>query len=61
MKRSLSRKAFASVFVVLMVLSGGVASVAAQADPIDGCDYFDETGHNLCSPFLEFWDKPRNN
>nr|MBA3948180.1 hypothetical protein [Herpetosiphonaceae bacterium] len=31
--------------------AGPVGKVEAQA----GCRYFAETGHNLCSPFLEYW------
>ncbi len=42
--------------IVITVLAGGAASVAAQSDPVDGCEYFEETGHNLCSPFLAFWE-----
>ncbi len=27
-----------------------------RVDPKDGCRYFDETGHNVCGAFLEFWE-----
>jgi hypothetical protein len=26
-----------------------------KADPGDGCQYFPQTGHSLCEPFLRYW------
>lgn len=53
------KRAMALLFTLIMVLTS-MAGVAAQsltpADPIEGCAYSDETGHNLCEPFLGFWN-----
>lgn len=27
-----------------------------RVDPKDGCRYFEETGHNVCGAFLDFWN-----
>ena len=32
-----------------------VGALAQPAEPQEGCDYYEETGHNLCEPFQEFW------
>lgn len=32
-------------------------SVIERASPRPGCRYFPETGHNLCGPFLQYWDR----
>ncbi len=56
MNASALRKTLSITVVLLLALIGGAASVAAQTDPVEGCEYFEETGHNLCSPILEFWE-----
>ena len=40
--------------LMLLILSG--AGVLAQpAEPNPDCQYFSETGHNLCAPFQSYW------
>lgn len=45
------------------MLMSSVGAVAAQSapsqapvDPIDGCNYYEDTGHNLCGTFLAYWE-----
>lgn len=48
-----------SVLGALALLIASVSAVGAQFDPAEpqeGCDYFDETQHNLCEPFLTYWN-----
>ncbi len=52
-----------TLLLALVLALTSMASVAAQngqatgpAEPIEVCDYFDATGHNLCEPFLGFWN-----
>ena len=40
--------------LTLMAVSGA-ATVAQPAEPVAGCTYFTETGHNLCVPFEDYW------
>lgn len=56
------RRALALLLTLVLALTS-MASVAAQAgpstdpvDPVDGCEYFEETGHNLCGVFLAYWN-----
>lgn len=50
------------VAAMLVVLSAGSAMAIPTpeqlepVDPIEGCTYFDETGHNLCDEFEAFWN-----
>ncbi len=46
-----------ALVLALVALSGGLA-IAQSTDPVepvDGCAYYEETGHNLCEPFQPFW------
>lgn len=46
-----------ALVLTLVALSGGLA-IAQSTDPVDpveGCNFYEETGHNLCDPFLPFW------
>jgi hypothetical protein len=50
------------IAAMLVVLSAGSAMAIPTpeqlepVDPIEGCTYFDETGHNLCDEFEAFWN-----
>ena len=50
MRRTVSIIAALTVMVV-----SAAATVAQPAEPVDGCSYFSETGHNLCEPFEDYW------
>ncbi len=43
--------------IALAVVSAGtlIAQPTDPAEPVDGCAYFEETSHNLCAPFDEYW------
>jgi len=45
---------------LMMVSLGSVAAQSAPSqapvDPQDGCNYYEETGHNLCGIFLDYWE-----
>ena len=46
----------ASLVAVLGLLAvSAVGALAQPAEPQEGCDYYEETGHNLCEPFQEYW------
>lgn len=46
-----------ALLLALALLSANLASVAAQsAQQTDDCMYYEETGHNLCGVFLDFWN-----
>ena len=52
-----------AVVLTLALMMVSLGSVAAQTelsqapvDPIDGCAYFEETGHNACEPFASYWE-----
>ncbi len=56
------RRMLALLLTLVLALTS-MASVAAQAgpstdpaDPVEGCEYFEETGHNLCGVFLAYWN-----
>lgn len=44
--------------IALAVVSAGtlIAQSTDPAEPVDGCAYFEETSHNLCAPFDEYWE-----
>lgn len=47
------------IAMAMFILTAGV--VAAQpstepADPQEGCTYYEETGHNLCDTFEDYWN-----
>jgi hypothetical protein len=42
--------------VTCVVTPGGGTDPRDPVPPMDGCQYFDQTGHNLCQPFLDFWN-----
>ena len=43
------------LIVGLLLLTFGAPVAAQPAEPDPACDYFMETGHNLCEPFAEYW------
>lgn len=52
-------KRMLSVLGALALLVASVSAVGAQFDPAEpqeGCDFFDETQHNLCPPFQSYWN-----
>ena len=49
-----------ALLLTLSLMMVSLASVAAQpsqapVDPVEGCDYYELTGHNLCEPFASYW------
>ncbi len=49
------RRMISLVAALALLLVSGSAVLAQPAQPEEGCDYFEETGHNLCEPFQSFW------
>ncbi len=52
-----------ALLVTLAMLMFSVGAAAAQTipsqtpvEPLDGCNYYEETGHNLCGTFLKYWE-----
>ncbi len=59
MLRRLGAVLVAAMLVVLSVGSAFALPTEEQlepVDPIEGCTYFDVTGHNLCDEFEAFWE-----
>lgn len=56
------RKVMALLVTLAMLMLSAGATVAqtmpsqAPVDPIEGCNYYEETGHNLCDTFLAYWE-----
>jgi hypothetical protein len=55
-------KRLLAILLTLTLMLVSVGSVAAQSvpsqapvEPVAGCEYYDETGHNLCGVFLSYW------
>ena len=49
------------VTLAMLMLSAGATAAQtmpsqAPADPIEGCNYYEDTGHNLCDTFLAYWE-----
>jgi hypothetical protein len=49
------------VTAAMLMLSVGTAAAQtmpsqAPVEPIEGCNYYEETGHNLCGTFLAYWE-----
>ncbi len=40
----------------MLLLLSGAAVLAQPAEPDPDCDYYGETGHNLCEPFATYWE-----
>lgn len=41
---------------MLGLLTTTVTAAGQPLDPQPGCQYFEEKGHNLCEPFLAYWE-----
>ncbi|CAN5601281.1 hypothetical protein BH23CHL2_BH23CHL2_21220 [soil metagenome] len=49
------RRLISLIAAVALLAVSGLGVLAQPAEPQEGCDYYDETGHNLCEPFQSYW------